>query len=208
MFFLSLFDHPLLLSFSSPYLNTFSAAPLAALEAISAKVPGLVNIAKQQTSTLADNLSKNETIVNTSQASKATIDNATTNVTNTASNLVNQASTYVHQALDNLPEGITSKLPSQITNLVGAGGNNAKTPSHHEEMPVGPETRETTSAPILDAGSTRPQAVLKAPVAGTTTTADTTGGGQTNAAAPVAATEEDDFTKPHRTGIFEASGKY
>lgn len=104
----------------------------------------------------------------------------------TAQNLASQASAYLQQAADKLPTSISSAVSSTLGTTTGP-------PSHHHEMKVDDETRETTSAPLADKEG-RPEGVQKAPIASTTTSQNPPPSGS------------DPFTQSHTTGNFEASG--
>lgn len=105
-----------------------------------------------------------------------------------AANLAQQATALAQQALQKLPESVTELLPSSIK-----AGPTA-TPTHQAAMPVTSETRETTSAPIVDSRPDRPVATHKPLVP------------EPAGASAGASATETDITKTHTTGNFEAAG--
>ena len=151
-------------------------APVAALEAISSKVPVL-----SQASNTSSSTSSQQSVQEQAQKVFASAQA-------TASNLASQATTFAQQAVQNLPGSVKDLLPSTLKDGATA------TPTHQAQMPVTSETRETTSAPIVDSRTDRPAGTHKALVP------------EPASADATASASETDITKPHTTGNFEAAG--
>lgn len=110
--------------------NGISTAPLAALEAISHKIPDVVETVKAHAphlpQTTGTSSSSSSGIKTDDLAHKATATGE--NLLHSAQNLVSQATTIaqqsVHTVVEKLPQSVTSHLPTQITSI-----------GEHKELP-------------------------------------------------------------------------
>jgi len=152
-----------------------ATAPAAAMEAVSHKLPPMASSSTSTSTTSGQSVQE--------QAQKVF-----SAAQETASNLATQATTYAQQAVQKLPGSVKDLLPDSITE------SSTATPTHQASMPVASETRETTSAPIVDSRTDRPAGTHKALVPEPST------GSSSGSSA------ETDITKTHTTGNFEAAG--
>ena len=115
----------------------------------------------------------------------------------TAQSLATQASALAHQAVDKLPASVSTLLPTSIVD--GLSSSTPAVPSHQSQVEITPETRETTSAPILESQSERPSGVMKPLIPNPTST---------SSELPTSESNADSWKKPHKIGTFEATGKF
>ncbi|KAK9899341.1 hypothetical protein P389DRAFT_47223 [Cystobasidium minutum MCA 4210] len=106
-----------------------ATAPLAALEAISHKVPAVVETVKAHAPQLPHGATGSSTGAGSGDSLTHKVSQSGETLVHSAQNLASQATTYaqhgIHQIVEKLPESVSSKLPAQITSI-GVGGTTEK----------------------------------------------------------------------------------
>ena len=117
------------------------------------------------------------------------------------------------QVAASLPASVAAYLPASLTSGGAAGGTTAPAvstadapagASHHSQLPLTSESRETTSAPLEGSAGDRPTGTVKPLVAPAST--GSTGPSSDTMKAGVVGDSKIDITQPHTTGTFQATG--
>lgn len=159
------------------------------------------------------------TVTNVANTAASTLNSAVASVTSSLPSTTNvqttaqQAATSITQSVAGLVEQVKQALPESVADYIPTSTASSTSTStstgaatHHADMPVTLESRETTSAPLEDSRTERPSGVMKPLIPDASTSQSLPAVGTVAHVSNQPAAQENDFTKPHSTGVFEAAG--